>query len=579
MPTVAQQLRFLSCRHGGRVEGIHVRDSLLMNVRTCLAAALFGVFGLQTAQAQFSPGELSAAHQHLSGLNNCTQCHEASTIITGAKCLACHADIQKSLDAKAGYHFRCSAQKCVSCHKEHQGHKRPVSWFNEQTFDHATTGFARMGKHATAECGSCHALKNIADPLVAVKVKANGKRTYRGLTQSCVSCHTDNHNNVVGRECQTCHTPAGWAQVPAFDHSKTPFVLVGRHSAVACGKCHQDIERKEKGKPILFAAKGHDDCAPCHSSPHGNTMAERSCTSCHTPSNWRTPKAGARFNHELASFKLTGRHGDVACDKCHKAAGPGTTKQTGKAVTRKCASCHKDYHRGDFASKFNEECERCHTTAGFTPATFQLAAHGNSRFPLTGAHLATPCGQCHAKGANGRRIFRFTSQLCQTCHKDQHAGRFAPEMRARSCGACHTPLDWSPVNFDHSRTGFKLVGKHAGVKCSACHMRRESSGVQATQYKGTASRCESCHKELHGAQFASGGRTDCSRCHQPAGWKVLAFDHARQSSFILTGAHTRVQCNRCHPEERKGTVPLVRFKPLSTRCESCHAPGSVDARG
>jgi len=545
-----------------------------MDVRVTLTVALLCLFGLQAAQAQFSPGELSAAHQHLSGLNNCTQCHEVSKVIAGAKCLACHGDIQKSLDAKAGYHFRISAQRCVSCHTEHRGKEQSLSLLNEQTFDHASTGFTRTGKHGTVECSSCHALKNIPDPRLLAKAKTSGRRTYLGLSQSCISCHADNHNNIVGRECQTCHTPAGWEQVKAFDHSKTSFALVGKHAALACSKCHQDIERKEQGKPILFLAESHDDCIPCHRSPHRNAMAERTCTSCHTPTGWRTPKPGTRFNHQLASFKLTGRHTDVACEKCHKGAGVGTTSQSAKVVIRKCATCHADYHKGDFASKFKGDCERCHTTAGFTPSTFQLAAHSESRFPLMGAHLATPCGQCHTRVNKGRQIFRFTSYACQNCHKDRHEGRFAAEMKSRSCGACHTPRDWSPVNFDHTRIGFELAGKHAGTGCSACHIHRDASGGKVTQYKGTSPRCESCHKEVHGAQFASNSRTDCSRCHQPAGWRFLIFDHARQSSFSLMGKHSRVQCNRCHREERRGTVSFVRFKPLSTKCESCHAPGT-----
>jgi hypothetical protein len=549
------------------------------NLHKSLAATLFILFAQPLAQAQFSPGELSSAHQHLSGMNNCMQCHEASKVISGAKCLSCHADIQSSIDAKAGYHFRVSSQKCVSCHREHQGRQWRISAFNEQTFDHAMTGFTRIGKHASAECNSCHTLKKIIDKTLLEKVRASGRQTYRGLSQSCISCHPDNHNNAVGRECQTCHTPFGWEQIPTFDHSKTPFALVGKHTTVACAKCHQEIERKEKGKPILFTAKPYDDCSPCHGSPHRNMLAGRHCASCHTPADWRTPRGGARFNHDLAAFKLTGRHTDVACDKCHKAGAFSRAKVTGTSVSRKCASCHADYHRGDFTARFNGECERCHTTAGFSPSTFQIAAHSSSRFPLSGAHLATPCGQCHAKGPDGRRIFQFASRLCQGCHKDRHEGRFAREMRNRSCDACHTPRDWSPVNFDHSRTGFVLVGKHASSGCSSCHMRREASGKSSMQYNGTPTRCESCHKELHNAQFASGGRTDCSRCHQPAGWSVLTFDHSRQSAFALTGAHKRVQCKECHHLERPGTVPFVRFRPLSTKCESCHASGSVTIRG
>ncbi|TAK61956.1 MAG: hypothetical protein EPO24_05385, partial [Bacteroidetes bacterium] len=73
------------------------------------------------AYAQFSPGELSRAHEQLEGTTNCTQCHEVGKEISGGKCLNCHLEIKQQLDLKRGFHFHTSTARCVTCHKEHLG--------------------------------------------------------------------------------------------------------------------------------------------------------------------------------------------------------------------------------------------------------------------------------------------------------------------------------------------------------------------------------------------------------------------------------------------------------------------------
>jgi len=65
-----------------------------------------------------------------------------------------------------------------------------------------------------------------------------------------------------------------------------------------------------------------------------------------------------------------------------------------------CTDCHADAHAGQFArSPGGADCARCHTVAGFSPATFTVADHARTAYPLAGAHLATPCVACHARPA------------------------------------------------------------------------------------------------------------------------------------------------------------------------------------
>lgn len=189
--------------------------------------------------------------------------------------------------------------------------------------------------------------------------------------------------------------------------------------------------------------------------------------------------------------------------------------------------------------------------------------------------MATPCEKCHVSGNDGRKIFRVANIQCDGCHRDVHNGQFAFEMKGQSCAACHSTEDWFPNKFDHSKTDFVLVGKHAKTKCASCHKPVRIGNAEVAQFKNTSSKCESCHKEVHTKQFAKSGETDCASCHEPSGWKSPVFDHNTQSSFALTGAHSRVDCRQCHQEEQSSFGRFVRYKPLSTKCESCHAQGSI----
>jgi hypothetical protein len=536
----------------------------------------------EDVRAQFSPGDLSKAHQQLEGVNNCLQCHETGNEISGKKCTACHAEIQNVINAKHGFHFRNAAKSCVECHKEHLGRSAQAVQFNDRTFDHALTGFTRTGKHATIECDDCHAKKSIADAAVLKIVNEKGRATYLGLSATCVSCHRDKHDATVGTDCKSCHTTEKWSPVAkTFDHAKTEFALVGKHATVVCSKCHTTMAARAKDTPLVFATKAFRDCAPCHASPHHPEFVKaQACKSCHAPEDWKSAKMSGKFNHDLTAFKLIGRHEAVACEKCHKGGTKSSVGKSLKLAHNRCSDCHADYHKGEFAQRFNGTCENCHTPFGFAPATFTFVMHNQGRFALTGAHVATPCEKCHARNAEGRKVFHFASTHCESCHKDKHGGQFAKEMTKQSCAACHSTADWFPKSFDHSKTSFPLVGKHAKVSCETCHTPKVIGGNQTAQYKGTTTTCQSCHEDVHAAQFsrkAEGGKfigsaeTACVSCHKPDGWKQLVFDHNRQSVFQLTGGHLRVECRECHREERRAEKAFVRYKPMSTKCESCHA--------
>ncbi len=519
--------------------------------------------------AQFSPGELSRAHQQLEGTDNCTQCHEVGQTISGAKCLSCHTEIKKQFDLKRGFHFSESSKQCVDCHKDHLGRDAKTMQFDERTFVHTKTGFTLSGKHEKIKCEQCHATKNIKDEDVKKQWAEFPHKTFLGLSQSCASCHEDTHKGRFKNECSACHTTSAWKPASKFNHATVAFKLEGEHGKVECSKCHSSLSSKKNLTD--FMTKSFADCTPCHATPHGEKFSGKDCKSCHSTQGWRTAMKKS-FDHNLTTFQLVGLHETVKCEKCHQ---PNKKKAKSlRIVHERCTDCHSDKHNGEFLARYKNDCKICHDENGFKPSTFTLTKHNESKFKLDGSHAAVLCASCHLKKEK-QLTFHFENQKCNACHSDTHRGEFKNVMLNDGCATCHATERWNTVSFNHALTKFSLDGKHAMVKCSACHKQL----LQESQTKDFAKlkiECESCHQDIHQKQFASDETTNCSSCHKSDGWKMFVFNHETQSTFSLKGAHKKTECRSCHRVEESGGVKFVRFKPMASQCESCHQKRSDD---
>lgn len=309
------------------------------------------------------------------------------------------------------------------------------------------------------------------------------------------------------------------------------------------------------------------------------------CEACHTVEGFKPSKFGVE-EHAASAYPLEGRHAAVPCAKCHIPAGTATLY---RVKHDECWNCHADIHKGQFAGlPYNNHCQSCHTVTEFTPSTFPLTRHGKTRFPLTGAHIAVPCGDCHqAKKpleASLPAPYRFKDLSCTECHTDPHNGQFAERMRTVGtnggpvgCEACHSTKAWSDnVRFDHSTTTFPLIGTHRAVSCTNCH---KPPNLELTMknvvFKAAPTQCEGCHDDPHASQFANGGRSPgCADCHNTNKWKPSLFDHETRTDFPLKGAHQNVPCGGCHKLIREvQNKPVLFYKPTPKECAACHGSG------
>jgi hypothetical protein len=169
-------------------------------------------------------------------------------------------------------------------------------------------------------------------------------------------------------------------------------------------------------------------------------------------------------------------------------------------------------------------------------------------------------------------LARSGAERCETCHPDPHGGQFKPRAQPSACLACHQVGDWKTLTFDHGRDGrFPLAGKHEKAACAACHPVVAGT---PTRYRPVERACAACHADPHAGQLArqKGGASDCGRCHDAAAWKPSRFVHAPPfTSYVLKGKHAPLACAVCHRKVTVAGTPTVRYRPLPSTCEGCHA--------
>lgn len=509
----------------------------------------------------------------------CASCHTFGSS-RKLRCLTCHGEIRTLIAAREGFHGRAvnSAKgdlDCARCHTEHYGEKFQIFQWpkSKDEFDHRTTGYPLLGRHAGLTCAQCHDARHISDAdrkRIAVK---DMNRTMEGLHPACLTCHEDRHAGQLGTDCERCHDVSRWKPARTFDHATTHFALTGRHQTVECAKCHRPTAADAnvvQYKGINFAA-----CTGCHQDPHHGAFAAR-CESCHNTESWRRVQMTGAFDHSKTRFPLNGKHDGLACAKCHKDA-----NFKDPIPHEKCMDCHRDGHQGQFAHRADHgECGACHTAQGWRPSTFTETTHQSTAYPLTGRHAGVSCGKCHSP-AGPEANYYPSFQKCLDCHHDPHGGQFAAPPHANRCEDCHDVKGFHPALYtlsQHQSSAFVLKGAHAAVACQDCHRKEAAPAGADRQFHFANQSCEGCHRDPHNGEFPAAMKTNlkkgqdlCESCHVVKSWQELKpFDHLT-TGYRLDGAHAVLRCVDCHrPSSPDQPQREVHFKTAPDRCEGCH---------
>lgn len=486
------------------------------------------------------PGEVSKAHARYE--KECKKCHSNFKKAAQDKlCMECHEEIQKDVKEKRGYHGHIEQMQkgrdCKTCHTEHKGRDKDIAEFDTETFNHTLTEFPLKGWHIQLNCSECH----------------NPKAKFRDNRKKCIECHKkdDPHKTRFKEECDSCHIEDTW-KAARFDHDKTDFKLKDQHKEVTCASCHPN-ERYENTPTKCFFCHELDEihdgnhgkkcescheekgwykvkfdhnkdtkfeldhvhskipCKDCHTKNIYKKALKPTCVSCHEFSDIHNGRYSevcekchvteiwnkAVFDHnEDTDFRLRGNHKEVICDDCHR----GKMFQSGMKGT--CFECHEydDAHNG----QEGKLCHQCHDERGWEAKV--VFDHDITKFPLLGAHLISPCGECHVSAT-----YKDAEIKCLECHKHDDEELHKRRL-GKMCDLCHGPYDWLAWDFDHDKqTDFKLDGAHKGKDCHACHKEVVEDDFDISMT------CHSCHKQDDNHDGNLG--TKCDQCHVTSSFK------------------------------------------------------------
>jgi mRNA-degrading endonuclease YafQ of YafQ-DinJ toxin-antitoxin module len=273
-------------------------------------------------------------------------------------------------------------------------------------------------------------------------------------------------------------------------------------------------------------------------SPHGKELTI-ACADCHNPKGWKLEEGTYSFRHASTRFPLTGMHNEVDCRQCHPSL-------VFSEAETSCFSCHTDMHE----QTVGMECERCHTTSSWLVNNI-TDIHRQSRFPLTGAHLAADCYSCHPSASQLK--FELLGVDCYDCHKTDFITAVNPNhvegAFSTNCIDCHNinAFSWSGSGFNHSF--FPLTKGHAINDCKQCHT--------GPDYSGLSTYCYSCHATdytaaVNPSHVSSGFSTNCLDCHSTEpDWKPAQFlQHDGLYFPIYSGSHNGEweNCTDCHTD-------------------------------
>ncbi|HXC32449.1 MAG TPA: hypothetical protein VNZ56_08260 [Verrucomicrobiae bacterium] len=576
--------------------GCHVKSVFTdvgRNCANCHADIHRGQFGANCAQCHTVLGwqvSVQSIQQHfnrfpLLGAHAVAQCEECHTNAAAGNylglstaCSSCHlSDWQQTNDPPhpaASTAF--AAANCTNCHSFD-------NWLNAK-FDHSSTGFLLTNGHANVACSLCH-INNNYNLTIAPTDCGNSQCHLTNWQQTNNPPHPAAGAAFAAANCSTCHNTVNWTTA-TFDHSTTGFLLTQGHANVACSQCHINnnysltIAPTDCGNAQCHLTTWQQTNNPVHSTS-GSAFAAANCATCHTTAGW----TAAAFDHSVTGFTLVGTHvsptptpcaachinnnyslNSADCYGCHAAAFQSTTTIGGNVPNHVTAG---------FPTTASA-CASCHPITTWSAGNFNHSATG---FPLTNGHANVACALCHI---NNNYSLAIAATGCgnSQCHLTDWQQTNNPvhstsgtAFAAANCSNCHTTAGWDAASFDHSVTGFTLVGTHMSptpTACSACHVNNN--------YTLNSSDCYGCHSAVYQGTATIGGSVpnhvaagfpttaaQCASCHPITTWSAGIFNHST-TGFPLTNSHAAVACNLCHINSNYS----LQIAPTSCGNSQCH---------
>lgn len=435
---------------------------------------------------------------------------------------------------------------CENCHTSASW--SPIRAIPE--FNHDATRYPLRGMHEKVTCTGCHL-----------------KPVFTNVGKNCSDCHGDIHRAQFGANCAQCHTPLGWqVSVQSIQNHFNRFPLLGAHAVVECDQCHKNAAVGN----YLGLSTACDSChmkdwqnttSPAHASAPAS-FPPNECQACHQ--SFDTWLGSTAVNHAAPpiNFPLTLGHANVPCEQCHVGGNFHLQIAASDCGNSQChlttwQQTNNPVHSSAGAQFAVTNCQNCHTTASWLTANFD---HSQTGFPLNLGHANVACASCHL---NNNYTLTIGARDCgnSQCHLTLWQQTTTPvhstsgaAFGAANCGNCHTPAGWTTAAFDHSVTGFTLIGTHMSptpTPCASCHYGPNPYSLSSTD-------CYGCHSAVFQSTANIGGTVpnhvaagfptasaQCASCHPITTWSAGVFNHSA-FGFALTNGHANVACALCH---------------------------------
>lgn len=388
-------------------------------------------------------------------------------------CLTCHAFNSKDVGV------RFDKWGCMSCHKDAQGQKKPITVHLE--------GCANCHKPHDApftqptDCTLCHQFNLSHGPKGPTLTSFTSAMPDAGVAETCLNCHKPHTRAVAAtQQCLECHSTEK-EKVPLAARVSPQALAPDKHAG--CGSCHptHQFDRQNakpclschKDRPVLAWVEHKQKCTTCHQQ-HAPHQAPKPCESCHK-------EIAAKNQHPKSADGKT-------CMGCH----PPHPESFDAPNVKPCLSCHdKPAFKNDVVHAATTNCDACHKPHTGKPKfeTLCVQCHKEQVALLakTPKHAAK-CTECHAGLPHGEPV---APKPCLECHKD----KTPPQKGHKLCSSCHE---------SHSA---KVL-----TTCATCHLKPESPALPGLHAVQKHRDCKTCHAP-HEPQPGFGPKS-CLSCHQ-----------------------------------------------------------------